>query len=82
MLRARDDARRGARGHWELWFADCAALQGDAGIEVVAASRSGGVVRVADDIRTVVLDAFAPDLSARLSEVPPNFVIHCVGSFQ
>ena len=58
------------------------ALHGNPGIEFVAASRSGGAVPAAEPVEVAALDAFAPDLGARLTELAANLVIHTVGPFQ
>ncbi len=58
------------------------ALHRESGIEVVAASRSGGAVTGAPGVRGVTLDAFGPELQAKLVELAPDLVIQAVGPFQ
>jgi saccharopine dehydrogenase-like NADP-dependent oxidoreductase len=58
------------------------ALHREVGIEVVAASRSGSAVVGTAGVSTVRLDAFAPELKARLVELAADLVIHTVGPFQ
>jgi NAD(P)-dependent dehydrogenase (short-subunit alcohol dehydrogenase family) len=58
------------------------ALKGDPAIELVAASRRGGAVPGAEEIRAVAFDALASDFQSRLREIGPNLVIHCIGPFQ
>jgi NAD(P)-dependent dehydrogenase (short-subunit alcohol dehydrogenase family) len=58
------------------------ALKGDPTIELVAVSRRGGAVPGAEEVRAVALDALTLDFPARLREIGPGLVIHCVGPFQ
>jgi hypothetical protein len=58
------------------------ALNGESGLQLIAAGRRAVAVPGAADVPTAVLDIGAADFAARLKELSPGLVIHCVGPFQ
>lgn len=58
------------------------ALREDHGIELIAAGRRTHAVTGAERVAFVSLDIAATDFPARLMELAPGLVIHCVGPFQ
>lgn len=58
------------------------ALKGQPGLRLVSAGRRATPVPGAADVPTAVLDIAAADFAARLADLAPTLVIHCVGPFQ
>ena len=58
------------------------ALRHDTAIELISAGRRAQIVQGAEQVATASLDLTASDFSARLLDLRPGLVIHCVGPFQ
>lgn len=58
------------------------ALNGEPGVQLMAAGRRAVAVPGAAEVPTIALDIGAPDFAARLKDQAPELVIHCVGPFQ
>jgi hypothetical protein len=58
------------------------ALQADRTIELICAGRRARVVPGLEQVSTVTLDIAAAEFRARLMELAPGLVIHCIGPFQ
>jgi saccharopine dehydrogenase-like NADP-dependent oxidoreductase len=58
------------------------ALRDDPAIELLVAGRRGASVPGAEKVKAVVLDIAEMDLAARLRDLSPGLVIHCVGPYQ